>query len=65
MVRKSIICIFIMFVSSGSAATDEPPTERQVEAKTIFVDVTAFNRRKGAAKQLTEIYTSEHSLVGA
>ena len=51
-----------LVVFSHPVSSEEIPVNAAratVESKTVFVDVSAFNRRKGAAEKLTALYAAE------
>ena len=57
------LCILLgLTLFSLPALSDDVPahaTRATVESKTVFVDAGAFNRRKGAAEELTGLYATE------
>ena len=59
---KYLCFVLGLTLFSLPALSEEVPAQTSratVEFKTVFVGVSAFNRRKGAAKKLTGLYAAE------
>ena len=54
-----MLVLSVLAMGFVSAASAEMPNAKPPVSKTVFVDVSAFNRRDGAAEKLTKLYEEQ------